>query len=105
MSTRAAHEGVRLVEVSIPYRERVGCGLKKDLASRMANALIDEQQAAARRSGAPGGRTCRAGGDGLLLPNCPAKRQPPARGALRGRGQLPFRLERDGDKVILDYRC
>ena len=81
-----------------------GWELKKQMASKITNGAIDEMYAAARKAGAWGGKITGAGGGGFLLLCCPLEEQQQIRVALNGLRELPFRLERDGTKVILNYR-
>ena len=81
-----------------------GWALKRQLARGISNAGIDEMYGAARRAGALGGKITGAGGGGFLLLYCPHKFQDAVRYALRGLRELPFRLERDGSKVIFNAR-
>ena len=81
-----------------------GWELKKQMASGITNEEIDGMYAAARAAGALGGKVCGAGGGGFLMVYCPCERQEAVRQALRGRRELPFRLEPDGSKVIFNYR-
>jgi len=81
-----------------------GWAAKRQLASGISNSEIDEMYLAARRAGALGGKITGAGGGGFLLLYCPPKFQDAVRYALRGLRELPFRLERDGTKVIFNAR-
>jgi D-glycero-alpha-D-manno-heptose-7-phosphate kinase len=81
-----------------------GWELKKQLASKITNRRIEEIYKAARRAGAIGGKITGAGGGGFLLLYCPHEKQDDVRAALRSFPELPFRLERDGSKVIFNYR-
>lgn len=81
-----------------------GWAAKQQLASGISNSEIDEMYLAARRAGALGGKITGAGGGGFLLLYCPPKFQDAVRYALRGLRELPFRLERDGTKVIFNAR-
>jgi D-glycero-alpha-D-manno-heptose-7-phosphate kinase len=78
--------------------------LKKQLASRVSNNMIDELYSTARKAGALGGKITGAGGGGFLLLYCPQHKQENVRRALTVFTELPFRLERDGSKVIFNYR-
>jgi len=78
--------------------------LKKQLASKVTNGQIDCLYETARRAGALGGKITGAGGGGFLLLYCPRERQDDVRAALRDLPELPFRFERDGTKVIFNYR-
>jgi D-glycero-alpha-D-manno-heptose-7-phosphate kinase len=81
-----------------------GWAAKQQLASGISNSEIDAMYLAARRAGALGGKITGAGGGGFLLLYCPPKFQDAVRYALRGLRELPFRLERDGTKVIFNAR-
>lgn len=78
--------------------------IKKRLASGIANGTIEAMYETARRAGALGGKVCGAGGGGFLLLYCPPDRQPALRAALAPYRELPFHLEPDGSKVILNIR-
>lgn len=78
--------------------------LKKQLASRISNSEIDELYQRARKAGAMGGKITGAGGGGFLLVYCPHECQEAVRAALKDLRELPFHLERDGSKVIFNYR-
>lgn len=78
--------------------------LKKQLASRISNGMIEEAYQAARNAGALGGKISGAGGGGFLLLYCPYQRREAVREALKELQELPFRLEPDGSKVIFNYR-
>jgi D-glycero-alpha-D-manno-heptose-7-phosphate kinase len=79
-------------------------GLKKKLASKISNTWIDDLYNLAIQNGALGGKITGAGGGGFLLLYCPREKHPQVRGALKNLQELPFRLERDGAKVIFNYR-
>ena len=78
--------------------------LKKQLASKVSNATIDDLYATAIQAGALGGKITGAGGGGFLMLYCPREKQDAVRGALHHLPELPFHLERDGTKVIFNYR-
>lgn len=78
--------------------------LKKQLASRISNGLIEETYQTARSAGALGGKILGAGGGGFLLLYCPYERRESVRTALKDLQELPFQLEPDGSKVIFNYR-
>ncbi|MFO7633018.1 MAG: GHMP kinase [Caldilinea sp.] len=78
--------------------------LKKQLASKVSNSAIDELYDAATRAGALGGKITGAGGGGFLLLYCPREKQDDVRDALYDLPELPFHLERDGTKIIFNYR-
>jgi D-glycero-alpha-D-manno-heptose-7-phosphate kinase len=79
-------------------------GLKKKLASKISNSGIDELYNLAKKSGALGGKITGAGGGGFMLLYCPREKRNIVRSALKNLQELPFRLERDGAKVIFNYR-
>ncbi|MCW3061091.1 MAG: putative kinase [Capsulimonas sp.] len=81
-----------------------GWDLKKQMAGKISNRGIDELYESALDAGATGGKIAGAGGGGFLLLHCPADRQQSVRQALSGLKELPFSLERDGAKVILNAR-
>ena len=81
-----------------------GWECKKQLASKITNSQIDEIYRLARQAGAIGGKITGAGGGGFLLLYCPQEKQDDVRAALHHLRELPFRLERDGSKVIFNYR-
>lgn len=78
--------------------------LKKQLASKISNGVIDEMYEAACKAGARGGKITGAGGGGFLLVYCPQERRDAVRDALKGLQELPFKLGQDGSKVIFDYQ-
>ena len=78
--------------------------VKQRLASGVANGTIQAMYETALRAGALGGKVCGAGGGGFLLLYCPYERQPALRAALSPYRELPFHLEPDGSKVILNIR-
>jgi len=78
--------------------------LKKQLAGAISNGSIDKMYDAARQAGAIGGKLTGAGGGGFLLLYCPHSKQDAVRTALNSLQELPFQLERDGTKVIFNYR-
>ncbi|MBC8141308.1 MAG: GHMP kinase [Armatimonadetes bacterium] len=77
---------------------------KRRLAGRITNAQIDSMYDRALDAGAIGGKIAGAGGGGFLLLYCPTDRQARVREALSDLKELPFALERDGTKVILNAR-
>ena len=81
-----------------------GWELKKQMASKISNGVIDDIYAKARRAGALGGKITGAGGGGFLLLYCPREKQYGLRDALSPLTELPFHLEPDGTKVIFNYR-
>ena len=78
--------------------------LKKQLAKKVSNGAIDEMYTAAKRAGALGGKVAGAGGGGFLILYCPHEKQNVVRKALCHLQELPFKLEKDGSKVIFNYQ-
>ena len=78
--------------------------LKKQLAKKVSNGAIDEMYTAAKRAGALGGKVAGAGGGGFLILYCPHEKQDAVRKALCHLQELPFKLEKDGSKVIFNYQ-
>ena len=81
-----------------------GWECKRQLAKGITNGEIDELYEVARKAGAIGGKITGAGGGGFLLLYCPLPAQESVRQALAHLRELPFHFERDGSKVILNYR-
>lgn len=81
-----------------------GWELKKGLASKITNPLIDDVYQRARRAGAIGGKISGAGGGGFLLLYCRREKQDDVRQAVNGLRELPFRFQPDGSKVIFNYQ-
>jgi len=77
---------------------------KRQLASKISDGELDEMYEAALKAGALGGKICGAGGGGFLLLYCPPERRDEVRSALRRLEEIPFHLERDGSKVVFNYR-
>ena len=77
--------------------------LKKTLAPKISNNVIDDIYTTAKNAGALGGKITGAGGGGFLLLYCPREKQYQVRDALNGLVELPFHLENDGSKVIFNY--
>jgi len=78
--------------------------LKRTLASGITDSGIDELYALARTHGALGGKICGAGGGGFLLVYCPPERHERLAKGMAEHRLLPFALERDGSKIIFNYR-
>ena len=78
--------------------------LKRRLASGISDDEIEEMYDRARGSGALGGKICGAGGGGFLLVYCPLESQERLVKGMQDHRSLPFQLERDGSKVIFNYR-
>ena len=78
--------------------------LKKKLSSNIANSNIDKMYEIALNAGASGGKIAGAGGGGFLLLYCEREKQSNVRNALKEFKEMPFILEKDGSKVIFNYR-
>lgn len=78
--------------------------LKRQLASKISNPEIDAMYQAGMEAGALGGKITGAGGGGFLLMYAPEGRREAVREGLSGLRELPFAFERDGSKVIFNYR-
>ena len=76
-----------------------GWTLKKELASRVSNALIDGIYEKARSAGASGGKLLGAGGGGFMLFYCEPDAQESVRRSL-GLRELELQWDRGGSRVI-----
>lgn len=83
---------------------RSGWELKKTLASCVSSDYIDDLYHKALGAGATGGKVAGAGGGGFLLLYCSPAYQHRVRKVLAHLKELPFRLERDGTKVIFNVK-
>lgn len=81
-----------------------GWKLKKQLASKISDAEIDREYAAAKKAGAFGGKISGAGGGGFLTLFVPSENRVAVRKALGGMREMPIGLSRDGSKVIFNIR-
>lgn len=77
---------------------------KRKLGSKISNAGLDDMYEMAVSAGATGGKISGAGGGGFLLLYVPMSKQDSVRNAMRGHRELPFMLERDGSKVIFNFK-
>lgn len=77
---------------------------KKALSKKISNNEIDMMYKEAIRAGAIGGKILGAGGGGFLLLMVPDSKRKAVRMRLARFKELPFRLERDGSKVIFNIR-
>jgi len=78
--------------------------MKKRLASKISNDFINGLYEQAREAGARGGKIAGAGGGGFLMLYCNRDKQERVREVMHELPELPFHLERDGSKVIFNYR-
>jgi D-glycero-alpha-D-manno-heptose-7-phosphate kinase len=74
---------------------------KKALSEKISNEAIDDAYTRARQSGALGGKVLGAGGGGFLLLYVPSPWQDVVRGALTDLVEMPFRLGREGARVLV----
>lgn len=77
---------------------------KKKLSSNITNSKLDEMYKNAIKAGATGGKILGAGGGGFLLLYCEREKQNKLRKALSKFREMPFLLEKDGSKIIFNYR-
>jgi len=83
---------------------QAGWDWKKQMTDRISTSAIDTLYERALDAGATGGKIAGAGGGGFLMLFCPPSHQASVRAALSEMKELPFSLERDGTKVILNAR-
>jgi D-glycero-alpha-D-manno-heptose-7-phosphate kinase len=76
--------------------------LKKQMASNVSNAHLDELYGAATAAGAEGGKVCGAGAGGCLLLFAEPRCHQAIREAMRSQGlrELPFGIEPEGSRII-----
>ena len=74
--------------------------LKKKLASKISNSVIDTIYDTALENGAVGGKVLGAGGGGFFLFYCDQKNQRRLRNALSSLREMPFRFENEGSKIV-----
>jgi len=73
--------------------------LKRELASKITNPIIDKYYNCAIDNGALGGKLLGAGSGGFLLFYCPQEKQNQLRAAL-DLVEMPFTFEEEGTKII-----
>jgi len=81
-----------------------GWKLKRQLASKISDKELNKLYQKALDAGAIGGKISGAGGGGFFLLFVPTEKRNGVRKALAGLHEMPFRLERDGSKVIFNIR-
>lgn len=74
--------------------------LKRSLSSKVSAGFVDEIYDAARQAGATGGKLLGAGGGGFLLLYVEPSRREAVREALKGLLEIPFRFEREGNRIL-----
>lgn len=77
---------------------------KKQLSSNITNPVIEEMHETAMKNGAIGAKISGAGGGGFLLVYCPREKQDRLHRAMRKYREMPFLLEPQGSRIILNYR-
>jgi D-glycero-alpha-D-manno-heptose-7-phosphate kinase len=77
-----------------------GWELKRSLGCGISNDQINEWYAVARRAGAIGGKLLGAGGGGFVLLIAPPWRHRAIREALGRPRELPFKISRNGSRII-----
>ncbi len=105
---------VRMTELAYELRDSLTAGnlddfgrvlnenwlLKRQMASRISNDVVEKYYRLAMENGALGGKLLGAGGGGFLLFYCPKERQKRLRSALSDLTELAFSIENSGTKVI-----
>lgn len=76
--------------------------LKKKLNGLVSTPQIDRMYTKAKRAGAIGGKIAGAGSGGFMLLMVPEHARNKVRCALKNYREMPFRLAREGSKVIFD---
>jgi D-glycero-alpha-D-manno-heptose-7-phosphate kinase len=74
--------------------------LKRTLASRISDSMIDTHYQQGIDAGALGGKLVGAGGGGFLLFYCPPQAQSWFLSAMSGLRRVPFRFEANGSRII-----
>ncbi|NYD43062.1 GHMP kinase [Nocardioides panaciterrulae] len=75
---------------------------KRELATGVSNAALDESVEAALLAGATGAKIAGAGGGGFVLVSCPLEHQGAVRAALGDLKELPIRIDPQGSRVVLN---
>ena len=73
--------------------------LKRELAKKITNPMIDDLYSIAVNNGAIGGKVLGAGGGGFLLFYCPKDKQNQLSSAL-GLKKYDFQFEKDGTTIV-----
>ena len=79
-----------------------GWQCKRQLAPGISDPYLDQLYDRALAAGATGGKISGAGGGGFLLLHCPPHRRDSVRAALADLTEMPFRLFREGSKILLN---
>lgn len=83
---------------------RKGWEAKRQLATGISNAQVDDAVDRALGAGAIGAKLTGAGGGGFLLVMCPVERQRAVRESLGDMRELPVKLDRLGSRVVLNMQ-
>jgi len=83
---------------------RKGWEAKRQLATGISNAQVDDAVDRALGAGAIGAKLTGAGGGGFLLVMCPVERQRAVRESLADMKELPVKLDRLGSRVVLNMQ-
>lgn len=78
--------------------------VKKNLSSNISNDQIDKMYNNAIGAGALGGKVLGAGGGGFLLVYCKPENQQGLKSKFKDYREMPFIFEKDGSKIIFNYR-
>jgi D-glycero-alpha-D-manno-heptose-7-phosphate kinase len=81
---------------------RKGWEAKRQLATGISNAQVDNAVDRALEAGAVGAKLTGAGGGGFLLVICPMERQGAVRSSLADMRELPVKLDRLGSRIVLN---
>lgn len=76
--------------------------LKKKMGSGVTNEEIELMYQKAKKAGAIGGKIAGAGGGGFMILMVPSNKRKVVREALKNYREMPFRIDPDGSKVILN---
>ena len=77
-----------------------GWQLKRGVASRISNDVVESNYQAAREAGAEGGKLLGAGAGGFLLLSCQQERQGQVREAMSGLREMSISLVSDGSQIL-----
>jgi D-glycero-alpha-D-manno-heptose-7-phosphate kinase len=81
---------------------RKGWEAKRQLATGISNAQVDNAVDRALEAGASGAKLTGAGGGGFLLVMCPIERQRAVRSSVADMRELPVKLDRLGSRIVLN---
>jgi D-glycero-alpha-D-manno-heptose-7-phosphate kinase len=78
--------------------------VKKSLSNKISNSALDDMYNKAIDAGAIGGKILGAGGGGFLLLYCKGENISNLKNAFINYREMPFIFEKDGSKIIFNYR-